>query len=122
MYEVIVRGKFSAGHQLRDINGICENLHGHNWAIEVVVSAEKLNEIGILIDFSVVEKFTKEITHQLDHQLLNDLPLFQDINPSAENISHFIFNELQIKLTVHPIRVKKVTVWETDGLGASYSC
>ena len=122
MYEVIVRGKFSAGHQLRGVDGVCENLHGHNWAIEVVVAAEKLNEIGIVVDFSIVERYTREITSGLDHCVLNDLPVFQDINPSAENISKFIFLKLNEKLSEYPIQVKKITVWETESLGASYSC
>jgi len=120
MYEVIIREHFSAAHQLRDFDGICENLHGHNWKVEVVIVAEKLNSIGVVVDFSVVEKYTKEVIDIFDHQVLNEIPYFHDFNPSAENISRFVFEELKKKLSHEPVQVKKVTIWETDNLGASY--
>lgn len=122
MYEVIVREHFSAAHQLRDISGICENLHGHNWRVDIFVTAEKLNDIGIVVDFKIVEDAAKEIIDRLDHQILNDLPVFHDLNPSAENIARYIYEELRRKLPADSTQVHKVTVWETDNCGASYSC
>ena len=121
MYEVIVRDHFSAAHQLRNYGGMCENLHGHNWKIEVIVSALKLDGMGVVVDFKIVEDKTKEILDLFDHQILNQIPVFQDINPSAENIARFCFEELKQKCAAYPIQVQKVTIWETDLYGASYS-
>ncbi len=121
MYEVIIRDHFSAAHQLRDYGGICENLHGHNWKIEVIVSSSKLDAMGVVLDFKIVEDKTKEILDTFDHQVLNQVSIFQDLNPSAENIARFCFQELKEKLASYPIQVQKVTIWETDSYGASYS-
>lgn len=121
MYEVIVRNYFSAAHQLRDFQGICENLHGHNWKIEVIVNSQVLDQIGVVVDFQIVEDKTKEILDVFDHQVLNNIAVFQDINPSAENIARFCFEELKQKLSSYTnIQVKKVTIWETDQYGASF--
>ena len=120
MYEVMVRDHFSAAHQLRDSAGKCENLHGHNWQVDVVVEAEGLTEGGVVIDFDILKKHIKELLDRFDHRVLNDIPYFQDVNPSAENIAHYVFGEL--KRVCHSARIKKVTVWETGSCGASYSC
>ena len=122
MYEVIIRQRFSAAHQLRDVSGIYENLHGHNWKVELVVSAKSLDPIGLVIDFKIVDDVAKEIVDRFDHQVLNEIPLFQDLNPSAENIARIIFEDLKEKLISYSVQLKKVTVWETDTYGASYSC
>ena len=106
MYEVIVRDHFSAAHQLRATGGSCENLHGHNWKIEVIVSAPKLDGMGVVVDFKIVEDKTKEILDLFDHQVLNHIPVFQDINPSAENIARFCFEELSQKCASYPIHVQ----------------
>ncbi len=121
MYEVIVRDHFSAAHQLRNYGGICENLHGHNWKIEVIVSSKNLDGMGVVVDFKIVEDKTKEILDLFDHQVLNQIPVFQDLNPSAENIARFCFEELSQKLASYPIGLQKVTIWETDLYGASYT-
>lgn len=126
MYQVIVQDHFSAAHQLRGLDGVCENLHGHNWKVDVVVEAQTLDSWGCVVDFHWVEKELKEILDQFDHQILNEIPYFQDVNPSAENVARFCFEELSRKLEnlSHPegehTRVKKVTIWETDRLGASF--
>ena len=122
MYEVIVKKHFSAGHQLRDHAGTCENLHGHNWKVDIVVASEKLNDIGLVIDFEDVERAADKIIDRLDHITLNDIPYFQDANPSAENIARYIFEEIKLKITHANVHMKRVTVWETDKLGASYTC
>ena len=121
MYEVIVRDHFSAAHQLRDYGGICENLHGHNWKIEVSVSSPHLDKMGVVVDFKIVEDKIKEILDLFDHQVLNHLPVFQDLNPSAENIARFCFEELRKKCASYPIEIQKITIWETDLYGASYT-
>ena len=120
MYEVIVRDHFSAAHQLRDCGGVCENIHGHNWKIDVVVASKKLDQIGVVVDFKIVENKLKEVIDIFDHQILNSIPYFQDANPSAENIARYCFEELKQKLSALPVKVKKVTIWETDTCGASY--
>ncbi len=121
MYEVTVKDHFSAAHQLRACGGVCENLHGHNWKVDVVVESQKLDSIGVVVDFKVVEDATKEVLDFLDHQILNKIPYFQDVNPSEENIARYFFKNKKKALSSHPVQLKKVTVWETDLLGASYS-
>lgn len=121
MYEVMVRSHFSAAHQLRNFQGICENLHGHNWKIEVIVESQCLDSMGVVIDFQMVEDKTKEILDIFDHQVLNHIPYFQDVNPSAENISRYCFEELKRKLAQNSkVQIKKITIWETDEYGASF--
>jgi 6-pyruvoyltetrahydropterin/6-carboxytetrahydropterin synthase len=83
----MIESQFSAAHQLRGYKGKCENLHGHNWRVQVVVNAEKLNEIGLVIDFYELKKTTNEILSSLDHSVLNEIFPFTEINPSSENIA-----------------------------------
>ncbi|MBI4040637.1 MAG: 6-carboxytetrahydropterin synthase [Deltaproteobacteria bacterium] len=120
MYEVIVKNHFSAAHQLKSEKGVYENLHGHNWKIDVVVEAPQLDAIGTVIDFSVVEHETQCLVDLFDHRVLNELKCFEDLNPSSENVARFCFESLKEKLKAYPIQLKKVTIWETDFLGASY--
>lgn len=122
MYRLKVKDHFSSAHYLRNYQGACENLHGHNWMVEVVVEGEKLNEIEILIDFKDLKKILKEVLSELDHRLINELPYFQEKNPSSENIAKFIFERVKEKLKSYPnIRVKEVTVFETEKASATYS-
>ena len=97
MYEVTIIKSFSAAHLLADIGGKCEELHGHNFKVEITVAAPNLNEYGLLIDFRLVKKWLNEILDQLDHKHINDLEYFADINPSAENIARFIFLQMEPK-------------------------
>ena len=120
MFELTVRDEFSAAHQLRGYEGACENLHGHNWKVEVVVRGSRLNEIGILIDFKELKKALKEILSELDHRHLNEHPAFKDRNPSSENLARFIFERLEEKLAGKPVEVFRVTVCETERACASY--
>jgi len=120
MFELTVREEFSAAHQLRGYEGACENLHGHNWKVEVAVRGSQLNEIGILIDFKELKKALKEILSELDHQNLNALPAFFQENPSSENIARYIFQRLSEKLTDKSVEVFRVTVCETDRSCATY--
>ncbi|MGM0382099.1 MAG: 6-carboxytetrahydropterin synthase QueD [Thermodesulfobacteriota bacterium] len=120
MYELRVITYFAAAHQLRHFRGKCEKLHGHNWKIEVYIEGEKLNDIGLLIDFKDVKNATSKILEGLDHSFLNELPPFKDQNPSSENIAAYIFRELGNELNDTRIKVSKVTAWESDFASATY--
>lgn len=120
MYELIVETEFSAAHRLREYHGACENLHGHNWRVEVVVGGETLGPLGMLIDFRDVRRKLKEITGRFDHIYLNDLPEFSNQNPTTENMARLIFEELNKRLPAG-IRARSVTAWESAKAGARYS-
>jgi len=121
MFELVVRGHFSAAHQLRGYGGKCEALHGHNYKIDIHVTSDKLNEAGIAIDFALLKDSLEGILKELDHKFLNDLPQFTSINPSAENIARFIFDRLLKKFETKGVELKKVGVWESDSCVAYYS-
>ena len=121
MYEIKIISDFAAAHQLREYGGECENLHGHNWKIEVCVIGEKLEDNGLLIDFRVIKNATKMVVRELDHAFLNDLPYFKNINPSSENIARYIFESLKRELHNENARVDKVSAWESDSACASYT-
>jgi len=121
MYELKVITDFAAAHQLRNFGGECEKLHGHNWRVEVVLSGDRLNEAGLLIDFKDVKTVTNSIVEELDHSYLNDLPQFKDQNPSSENIAAYLFQQLSSELNGSHLKVTKVTAWESDSACASYS-
>lgn len=119
MFEIIIEEAFSAAHNLRDYKGECENLHGHNWKVEITLESDKLNSQGIVIDFKDAKRITKELIGNFDHKYLNELSDFKINNPTTENISKLLFYELNDKLP-EDVTVKKVTTWESDGFGASY--
>jgi 6-pyruvoyltetrahydropterin/6-carboxytetrahydropterin synthase len=120
MYELKVITDFAAAHKLRNFRGECERLHGHNWRIEVVLSGDRLNEAGLLIDFRDVKTAANRILEDLDHSYLNDLPQFKDENPSSENIAAYLFQRLSSELNSGHLKVTKVTAWESDSACASY--
>lgn len=121
MFDVKVMQDFSSAHQLRGYKGKCEDLHGHNWKVEAVFTAEKLNDIGLTADFCVLREELKKILKQLDHKILNEVPPFDEINPSSENISKFVFEGLKnLKEIGDSVTVKEVSVWETDTACATY--
>ena len=120
MYELKVITDFAAAHRLRNFGGECEKLHGHNWRIEVVLSGDRLNEAGLLIDFRDVKTAANSILEDLDHSYLNDLPQFRDENPSSENIAAYLFQRLSSELNSGHLKVTKVTAWESDSACASY--
>ena len=121
MYELKVTTDFAAAHQLRNFRGECEKLHGHNWRIEVIVSGDRLNQAGLLIDFKDVKTAAKKILEELDHSYLNDLPQFKNENPSSENIAAYLFKRLSSELNKSHLKVTKVTAWESDSACASYA-
>ncbi len=116
MFEVKVESSFSAAHHLLNYKGACENQHGHNWKVEVYVRGENLNESGILIDFKVLKKKLNEVIDYLDHTDINELPEFQGVSTSSENISKYIYSELKKEF----LGISKVCVWETPTSRASY--
>ena len=120
MYELMVESKFAAAHQLRGYKGKCENLHGHNWRVTVAVTAERLNEQGLAIDFNDLKKALRDVLDQLEHTFLNDIFPFTQINPSSENLAKWIYDTLAKKLNDDNVEVASVTVWESDSASASY--
>jgi 6-pyruvoyltetrahydropterin/6-carboxytetrahydropterin synthase len=121
MYYLTVYSSFAAAHNLMNYQGDCENLHGHNWKVEVTVAARELNAAGLGIDFKILKKETNKLLDQLDHKYLNELPPFAQESPSSENIARFLFEKLGQELNDGNVTVKKVTVWESDHACASYA-
>jgi len=112
---------FAAAHLLRDYEGVCNRLHGHNWKVEVQVTATSLDDVGMGMDFKVIKDATRELIGKLDHRNLNDIPPFDKINPTAENISAYLYDELSNELNADGIKVSTVTLWETDRACVTYS-
>lgn len=120
MYRLKVVTSFAAAHNLNNYQGECENLHGHNWRVEVSVTAKEVDKAGLCIDFKILKAETKELLGTLDHKYLNELKQFEGLSPSSENISRFIFHELGKKLNDGNVKVEMITVWESDFACASY--
>ena len=120
MYEILIKSDFSGAHNLRGYRGQCEDLHVHNWKVEARFTKDSLNDIGIAEDFKILKKKLKAILKKLDHAYLNRLDIFRKKNPSAENISRYIFEELKSTLRKKGLLVKSVSVWESDNSCATY--
>ena len=120
MYELKVITKFAAAHQLAMVGSKCENLHGHNWKIEVYVSGENTDRAGVLLDFGVIKKHVRDIMSLLDHKYLNELEYFQQDQPSSENIARLVATALQKRIENQTVRVSRVTAWESDDACATY--
>lgn len=121
MYELTVKAHFSSAHNLRDYQGKCENLHGHNWHVEVFVEAERLDATGMVMDFKKLKDETNRVMDKLDHKYLNEIPPFDTVNTTAENLASFIFKELMREINDGNVRVSKVRVWESEKAAAAYS-
>lgn len=120
MYKIKIIANFSAAHSLRGYKGKCEALHGHNWKVEISVSAKKLNALGMVMDFSDLKKSVHQVLEELDHKYLNDLEYFKKVNPSSEEISRYIFKALNGIIAKNGCALAKVKVWETDSSCAIY--
>lgn len=121
MYEVSIDEEFSAAHALRGYKGKCENLHGHNWKVEVFVRGERLDEIGMLVDFRELKAATRRVMNHLDHRNLNELkPFDNEMNPSSEHLAGFILHEVAAQINNERVKVYKVRVWETPSTSATY--
>jgi 6-pyruvoyltetrahydropterin/6-carboxytetrahydropterin synthase len=120
MYELKIIRKFAAAHQLLLSQTKCENLHGHNWKIEVVVQGECLDQSGMMIDFTILKKEVDQILDTLDHHFLNEIPFFKENSPSSENIARYIAMALDKKLNMPDVKVSRVVAWESDDACATY--
>jgi 6-pyruvoyltetrahydropterin/6-carboxytetrahydropterin synthase len=120
MYEITVDYSFASGHALRGYKGKCENVHGHNYRVRVTVAGEKLNSTGLLMDFIDLRTAVKALAEKLDHRFMNDIPPFDQINPSAENLARYFSDGLDPQVRGHGVRVAAVTVWETDTSSATF--
>jgi len=120
MYELKIQDTFAAAHRLRGYRGQCEDLHGHNWKVEITVRADRLDEIGLAIDFSDLKAVTEEVLDRLDHTFLNDISPFDTVNPSSENIAAHIFREISCKIDREGLWVYRVTAWESEKACASF--
>lgn len=123
MFEIEVELSFSAAHYLRNYQGKCETLHGHNWQVKATIEGRRLEKGGMLLDFGELKKKLKEVLEKLDHRNLNEIAYFKKVNPTSENIAKFIFDKLsqRLKATATGYRLSKITVWETDTSSASYT-
>lgn len=124
MFEVTVERTFAAGHALREYRGKCENVHGHNYRVEVTVEGDDVDSIGLLVDFADLKEGLDRVIAYLDHRFINDLTPFDTVNPSAENIARYFFEEIGKGLTAGRTgpgaRLAQVKVWETDTSSATY--
>jgi 6-pyruvoyltetrahydropterin/6-carboxytetrahydropterin synthase len=123
MYEVAVEKTFAAGHSLRHYKGKCENVHGHNYRVRVTIEGEKLNAIGLLVDFVELKRALMVVIDYLDHKFINDVPPFTELNPSAENMARFFYDEILKgldRVADVPVRIAEVKIWETDTSIAAY--
>jgi len=116
MFQVSVEETFSAGHALRGYKGKCENPHGHNYRVQVTLEGPQLDNIGLLIDFTQLKHVMRDVIRRLDHQFINDLEPFTKVNPSAENMAKYFYDEIAGQLTGLPVgaHLSYVIVWETD--------
>ncbi len=121
MYELKIITRFAAAHQLKMVAKKCENLHGHNWKIEVCLAGKALNSAGVLMDFGQLKEILSEIIERLDHKFLNELEYFNDsFPPSSENIAYYIANELNASINDPLVKVSSVTAWESENACATY--
>lgn len=116
MYSLKVQGSFSSAHNLRGYKGKCEDLHGHNWRVEIIVKSTKLDKIGMVSDFKYLKKQLSAVLEEMDHKYLNKLAYFKRVNPTSENIAEYIYKKIQTKIPL----LNSVTVWENDTASATY--
>lgn len=124
MYKVRIETGFCAAHRIDGYQGKCAQIHGHNWKIEVIVSSQKLNKLGMVIDFREIKCMVKEIAEEFDHKYLNEIPCFSMKTTTAEVLAEYIYFQL-VKLLfgieeVTPLAIEEVRVWETDTSYGAY--
>jgi 6-pyruvoyltetrahydropterin/6-carboxytetrahydropterin synthase len=116
MYSLKVQGVFSSAHNLRGYKGKCEDLHGHNWLVELVIQSSQLDNLGMVLDFKYLKKRLKACLEKMDHKYLNQLSFFKKVNPTSENIAKYIYDQLKSSIPL----LSCVTVWENSTSSASY--
>lgn len=120
MFEVTKKAVFSAAHFLRGYNGACARLHGHNWTVEVTIRSAGLDRLGMVVDFMDLGRAVDELLEQLDHRNLNDIPPFDEVNPTSENLAAWFHQELTTRLEKHGVRPHVVRIWELPDCSAAY--
>jgi len=118
-YELFIQATFSAAHNLREYKGKCERLHGHNWRVDLHLAADRLNREGMVLDFTEANRILREVLDPFDHAYLNDVPPFDRLNPSSENLARIIAEAVAGRLPAG-IRLAAVTTWESDHAAATY--
>lgn len=121
MFELIISLDFEAAHHIREYPGKCQRLHGHNWRVEVCVQGEQLDSLGMLIDFHDLKAEVRQVLMLLDHQYLNELSWFREVNPTAENLARFIYDELVIRERFQQgVAISYVQIWESAHSSVRY--
>jgi len=120
MYKLNVTSSFSSAHKLNGYEGLCKNLHGHNWKVRICVMCDVLDEIGMAMDFGIIKNMLNEMLSELDHQYLNDLPAFKEMNPTSENLARYIYEKMGQKLSQCPCEVVETEVWESEKTSVVY--
>ena len=113
MFRLSTQKKISAAHVLRDYEGPCARLHGHNWNVKIEVLSNELNNVGITVDFIDLDNILWDVIGPFDHNNFNDLPPFDKINPTAENVAKYFYDQVKSKLPTH-VKIDKISIWETD--------
>ena len=120
MYKLTIRTSFAAAHNLMNYQGDCENLHGHNWKVELTVTASELDKAGLGIDFKVLKREAGAVIQELDHKYLNENPAFCSISPSSEHIARYLYQQISERINSEIIKVDSVAVWESENCSACY--
>jgi 6-pyruvoyltetrahydropterin/6-carboxytetrahydropterin synthase len=120
MFRLTIKTGFAAAHNLINYQGDCENLHGHNWKIEVTITARELDHAGLAIDFKVLKRETNLLLDELDHKYVNQHEFFQNISPSSENIARYLYQQLSLRLNNSNVTLVRIGVWESDNACAEY--
>ena len=120
MYTLTTMVEFSSAHTFVGHSGPCKKMHGHNWKVEVEITGEKLDKIGMVVDFKEIRKATDLVVDELDHEFLNNLETFSEDNPTAENIARYIFTKLSEEFSNKNVKVNSIKLWETDKSAVSY--
>lgn len=120
MYRLTIKTGFAAAHNLINYQGDCENLHGHNWKVEVTVTAHELDPAGLAIDFKVLKRETNLVLDELDHKYVNQHPFFTELSPSSENIARYLYQTLSQRLNDGNVMVERIGVWESENACAEY--
>lgn len=124
MFELTIICDFEAAHRLPEYPGKCCRLHGHNWKVEVTITGSELDKLGMLVDFKEFKQQVNQVLSTLDHYYLNEIPPFDKINPTAENIAHYVYHEVAqtalIAQSPRQLKVTQIKVWESPHSAAAY--
>ncbi len=121
MYKINVTSHFSAAHSLREYPGLCKNLHGHNWKVRIALNCQKVDELGMAVDFTLAKKWLDDLMTELDHKNLNDIKPFDEINPTSENIAKYLYHRLKSMVDIDGCQVAEIEVWESEKSSVVYS-